>query len=228
MIPVGALTARAFVGLLSLLVVLAASLFIPAGTLDYWQAWVFLVVFSVSVVAITVYLIGNDPRLLERRLNAGPSAEQETGQKIVQSVAAVAFVAFFVISALDHRLTWSLVPLPLVALGDVLVVLGLFIVFLVFKENTYTSAIIEVGAGQRVVSTGPYAVVRHPMYGGALVMLLGIPLALGSWWGLLAMIPISAAIVGRILGEEDFLTKSLPGYAEYRNSVRYRLIPLIW
>ncbi len=130
------LTARAFGGLLSLLVVLAASLFIAAGTLAYWQAWVFLLVFTVSVVAITVYLIRNDPPLLERRVNAGPGAEQQTGQKIIQSVAAVAFLGLFVISALDHRLAWSLVPIPLVALGDVLVAAGLFVVFRVFKENT--------------------------------------------------------------------------------------------
>jgi protein-S-isoprenylcysteine O-methyltransferase Ste14 len=166
--------------------------------------------------------------LLERRVNAGPGAEKEKSQKVIQFLAAIAFIAVFVFCAIDHRLRWSAVP-PYVAIaGDVLVALGLVIIFVVFKENTFTSGIIEVEAGQKVISTGPYALVRHPMYLGALVMLLGVPLALGSWWGLFTIIPIALVIVWRLLDEEQFLAKNLSGYLEYRNNVRYRSVPFIW
>jgi protein-S-isoprenylcysteine O-methyltransferase Ste14 len=222
------LNKKAFGGLLRLLIGLAVLLFLPAWTFDYWQAWIFLSVFSGSVLVITVYLIKRDPQLLERRINAGPSAEKERSQKVIQTLALIAFIAVFVFSAVDHRFAWSRVPPYTVAAGDILVMLGLLIIFLVFKENTFTSAVIEIATEQKVISTGPYAFVRHPMYIGALVMLLGVPLALGSWWGLLTIIPITLVIVWRLLDEEQFLTKKLSGYPAYRSKVRYRLVPFIW
>ena len=222
------LNIKAFAGMLQLLVVMAAIIFLPAWTLDYWQAWVLLAIFFASVLAITLYLMKNDPKLLERRTNAGPGAEQERSQNVIQSLAALAFIAMFVVSAVDHRFAWSTVP-PLVSvLGDVLVALGFYFVFLVFKENTFASGTIEVGAGQRVVASGPYALVRHPMYIGALIMLLGVPLALGSWWGLLTIIPMVLVLIARLLDEEKFLSKNLAGYSEYQGKVKSRLIPLIW
>lgn len=224
----GGLLARAFLGLLFLLVVLAASLFVPAGTLHYWQAWLFLAVFGVSVTAITVYLAREDPQLLERRVYAGPVAEREMSQRIIQSLASLAFIAMFVVSGLDHRFAWSATPLFAVVVGDLLVALGLLIVFFVFRENTFTSGTIQVDAGQRVVSTGPYALVRHPMYSGALIMLVGVPLALGSWWGLLPIIPMILVIVWRLLAEEEYLARNLAGYREYQWSTRYRLMPRVW
>ena len=219
---------KAFTGLVALVIALAALIFLPAWTLDYWQAWIFLAVFSVSVLAITIYLMKNDPKLLERRINAGPTAEKEQSQQIIQFLAQFAFIAMLVVPAFDHRLGWSTVPPYVVIAGDILVALGLFFVFLVFKENTYTSAIIEVGADQKIIATGPYALVRHPMYIGALVMLLGVPLALGSWWGLLAIVPITLVIVWRLLDEEKFLAMNLAGYSDYQTKVRYRLLPFIW
>lgn len=222
------LNKKVFGGFLRLLVSLAVLLFLPAWTLRYWQAWIFLSVFSSSVLAITVYLIKWDPRLLERRINAGPGAERERSQKIIQTLAMMAFIAVFVFSAVDHRFVWSRVPPYVVAAGDILVVLGMLIIFFVFKENTFTSAVIEVDTEQKVISTGPYAFVRHPMYFGALVMLSGVPLALGSWWGLLTIIPMTLVIVWRLLDEEQFLAKKLSGYSEYRRKVRHRLIPFIW
>ena len=222
------LNRKAFAGFLRLIIALAASLFLPAWTLDYWQAWSFLAVFSMSVLAITRYLMKKDPKLLERRIHAGSRAEKETSQKIIQFFGAIAFIALFILPAFDHRFAWSTMPLYLVAAGDILVALGLLIIFFVFKENTFTSAIIEVSSEQKVISTGPYALVRHPMYTGALVMLSGVPLALGSWWGLLTFIPIAFVIVWRLVDEEDFLAKNLPGYSEYRNKVKYRLIRFIW
>lgn len=219
---------QALGGLTSLFVILAAALFIPAWTLSYWQAWVFLGVFMTSALAVTIYLRQNDPQLLERRVKAGPAAEQEPIQKIIQVLASISFIALIVVPAIDHRLAWSAVPPRVVAAGDILIALGFFIVFLVFKANTYTSGIIEVAPDQTIITTGPYALVRHPMYIGAIIMLVGIPLALGSWWGLLAVVPITAVVIWRLLDEERFLAKNLPGYSDYRNKVRYRLVPLIW
>src|SRR5271166_5420716 len=222
------LNIRAFAGLLQLVVALAVLIFLPAWTLRYWQAWILAAVFIACTLAITVYLMRNDPALLERRLKAGPGVEQENSQKIIQALAIVAFISIFVVSALDHRFGWSSVPPYVIALGDILVALGFFLVFLVFRENTFTSGIIEVGSEQKVITTGPYALVRHPMYIGALVMLIGVPLALGSWWGLLTITLMVAVIVWRLLDEESFLAKRLAGYCEYQNRVRYRLLPFIW
>ena len=222
------LNIKAFGGLLFLLLVIAMSLFLPAWMLDYWQAWIFLAVFSMSILAITLYLMKKDQKLLERRVNGSPIAEKETIQKIIQSIAGIAFIAIFILSALNHRFGLSVVSMYVVVSGDVLVALGLLIVFLVFKENTFTSATIEVSTEQKVISTGPYALVRHPMYIGAFTMLIGVPLALGSWLGLLAVIPIALVIIWRLLDEEKFLTKNLSGYAEYLSRVKYRLIPFVW
>ena len=219
---------RAFEGLLQLIVALAVLIFLPAWTLHYWQAWILVAVFVACTLAITIYLMRNDPALLERRLKAGPGAEQETSQKIIQALAIVAFISIFVVSALDHRFGWSSVPPYVVALGDILIALGFYFVFLVFRENTFASGTIEVGGEQKVITTGPYALVRHPMYIGALVMLFGVPLALGSWWGLLTIALMVLVIVWRLLDEEDFLAKRLAGYSEYQNQVRYRLLPFIW
>ncbi len=222
------LNLKAFGGLLFLELALAVALFWPAGTLAYWQAWVFLAVFGITVAAITYYLMLHDPKLLERRVEAGPAAEKQRSQQVIQSLAQVAFIIIFILPALDYRNHWSDVPLLVNLLGDALVALGLYWVFLVFKENTFTSATIAVGEGQKVIDTGPYAAMRHPMYSGALLMLLGVPLALGSWWGLLTLVPITVVIIVRLLDEEKFLDKNLAGYAEYRQKVKYRLIPFIW
>jgi len=222
------LNRKAFRGLLFLLLVMVALLFIPAGTLDYWQAWTFLAVYFVSSLAITLYLIKNDPKLLERRMSAGPTAEKETTQKIIMLFASLGFIGLIIFPALDHRFAWSHVP-PYAALaGDVLVVLGWLAIFFVFKENTFTSATIELAPDQKVISTGPYAFVRHPMYTGGIVMLLGVPIALGSWWGLLVIVGMMPALIWRLFDEEKFLARNLQGYVEYQKKVQYRLIPLIW
>jgi protein-S-isoprenylcysteine O-methyltransferase Ste14 len=222
------LNAKAFLGLLFLIAVMGAALFLPARTVDWWQAWVFLAVFFAIVLAITLFLMKKDPKLLERRVRAGPLAETQTAQKVVQAVASLAFLGLFVVSGFDHRWGWSAVPAPLGWAGDTLVVLGLGVVFWVFKENTFASGTIEVGAEQSVVATGPYALVRHPMYSGALVMLLGVPIALGSWWALLPWIPLALVIVWRLLDEEKLLAHKLSGYMEYQAKVTHRLVPFIW
>jgi len=210
------------------LVILAAALFVPVWTLRWWQAWACLAAFFVPACLITSWVAMHDPALLERRLKAGPKGEKEKGQKIVQAIASLVFLADFVIPAFDHHYGWSRVPAYASIAGDLMMLVGFWITFAVFRVNSFTSGIIEVAEGQRVVSTGPYAIVRHPLYSGALVMLFGIPLALGSWWGLLVNVPLTAAIVWRLLDEEKFLLARLSGYGEYRQTVKYRLAPLVW
>jgi protein-S-isoprenylcysteine O-methyltransferase Ste14 len=222
------LNLKALAGLLVLLAVMAAALFIPVWTLNYWEAWVFLIIFFGSAFTITIDLMRKDPKLLERRITVGPTDEKETSQKIIQFVAQFAFLLIIIFPVLDHRFGWSVVPVYVDIIGDILVAIGFYIVFIVFKENTYASALIEVGKGQKIISTGPYAWVRHPMYIGALILLLGTPLALGSLWGVFTIIPITLVIIWRLLDEERFLTKNLPGYAEYKNKVGYRLVPFAW
>jgi protein-S-isoprenylcysteine O-methyltransferase Ste14 len=222
------LNIKALGGLLFLLLVMAALLFIPARTLDYWQAWMFLAVYFAPSLAITLYLMKKDRKLLERRMSGGPTGERETAQKIIMFFVSLGFIGGLVFPALDHRFAWSYIP-PYVALaGDVLVVLGWLVIFLVFKENTFSSATIELAPNQKVISTGPYAIVRHPMYAGGLVMFFGIPIALGSWWGLLIIVVMMPVLLWRLFDEEKFLARNLPGYVEYQKEVRYRLIPLIW
>jgi protein-S-isoprenylcysteine O-methyltransferase Ste14 len=219
---------KAFRGLLILFLVMAALLFLTAGTIRYWQAWVYLAVFFGASFLITLYLAKNDPALLKRRLSAGPWAEKEQTQKIIMAFTSIGFLALIVTPALDFRFGWSAVPLPIVAAGNVLIAIGYAIIFLVYKENTFTSATIEVAKDQRVISTGPYALVRHPMYAGGLLYLLGMPLALGSWWGLVPFAATLPFLIWRLVDEEEFLARNLPGYAEYRNKVRFRLIPRVW
>jgi protein-S-isoprenylcysteine O-methyltransferase Ste14 len=222
------LTARAFSGLAFLLGAVALLLFASAWTLDWWQAWVFLALFAAAVIAITVYFLRADPELIERRLKAGPGGEHEATQRLIQSIASAVFIVLIVVPGFDYRFGWSHLPLAAVVVGDVLVVAGLAIVFRVFQENSYTSAIIEVGTNQPVISTGPYRLIRHPMYAGALVMVFGIPLALGSAWGLAVGLPMTGLLVARLLDEERFLSARLPGYRDYCRKTAWRLVPGIW
>ncbi len=222
------LAGKTVLGFTQLITVLVILLLAPAWTLDYWQAWVYLLVFAASAALITTYLWKKDPKLLERRINAGPGAENEKRQKLVQVLASFVFIGTMILPSLDRRFSWSAVPLTVVVAGDLLVALGFLVVFLVFKENTFAAATIAVAPDQKVVSTGPYAVVRHPMYSGALIMLFGTPLALGSWWALLMFIPMAFTILWRARDEERFLLENLSDYKEYCQIVRYRLVPFVW
>jgi protein-S-isoprenylcysteine O-methyltransferase Ste14 len=207
---------------------MAALILLPAGTLDYWQAWVFMCVFVSASGAVTLYLAIHDPRLLERRMRAGPAAEKEKSQKFIMSLAMMGFIGLLAVPALDHRFSWSRMPAYVCLIGDALIVIGFLLVFFVIKVNTYAASTIQVAEDQKVISTGPYAFVRHPMYAGSLPILIGTPLALGSWWGLSALIVIVPALIWRLLDEESFLRKNLPGYTEYTGRVRYRLVPYVW
>jgi protein-S-isoprenylcysteine O-methyltransferase Ste14 len=210
------------------LLAMAVMLFLPAWTLRYWQAWVFLIVFSAICVAGTLYFIKHDPALIERRLSVGPGAEKEASQKIIMTAASVCIVLLYVVPGLDRHFGWSHVAPALVVLGDIGVLLGFLGIFRVFKENSYASATVEIGKEQRVIDTGPYAFVRHPMYTAALLMFAATPLALGSYWALLLIIPLTGVLAWRLSDEERFLIRNLPGYAAYRQRTRYRLIPGVW
>ena len=222
------LNVKAWLGSGLLAVTMAVLLFIPAGTVRYWQAWVFLAAFFVPAALIGVYLIQHDPALQQRRLRGGPQTEKQTAQRIIMLAISIGFVGLLVVPALDHRFGWSSMPLLLVICGDVLVVAGFYITFLVYRENSFAAATVEVAPDQRVITTGPYAHLRHPQYAGALLYLLGMPLALGSWWGVLVFAAIVPFLVWRLVDEERLLAKDLPGYAGYCNRVRWRLIPGIY
>lgn len=207
---------------------LGLALFAPAWTLDYPRAWIYLAIFTLASALITIYLAKHDPALLERRIRAGPRAESAPLQQAIQGVAALAFIGIFLLASVDHRFLWSRVPLAVALAGELAVVLGFLIVFTVFRENTYTAATIEIAPDQTVVSSGPYAIVRHPMYAGALILIAGTPIALGSWWALIFALPLTSAIVVRLLDEETYLSAHLPKYLRYCAEVRYRLLPGVW
>lgn len=209
-------------------IALGLLLFIPAWTLKYWQAWVFIFVFGVSTNAIGIYLSLKDPVLLERRKNIGPKAEQNRLQKVIITFGILSSIGVMVFSAFDYRYGWSPVSPYISLLGDALVALGLLMDLFVFKENSFGASNIQTFEDQKVISTGLYAYVRHPMYVGVLVMIVGIPLALGSMWGLTVIAISAPVIILRILDEEKFLKKDLKGYVDYTKRVRYRLVPYIW
>jgi protein-S-isoprenylcysteine O-methyltransferase Ste14 len=219
---------KAIAGLLFILLAVAALLFIAAGTLHYWQAWTFLAVYFAASLALTLYLMVKDPKLLERRMRGGPTAEKEPVQKIIVSIVSLGFIGLLIVPALDHRFGWSHMTPQTALAGEGLVAIGWFAIFFVFRENSFSAATVELAPDQQVISTGPYARVRHPMYAGMLVMIAGIPIALGSWWGLVVLVAILPALIWRLLDEERFLARNLPGYVEYQNKVRCRLISRIW
>ena len=209
------------------LVAFGLLLFLPGGTFHYWQAWVFLAVFALSTWIPSVYLMRTNPAALERRMR-GPLAETRTLQRILIAVIFVCFPAMFVVSALDHRFGWSPVPAAVSLVGDVLVASGLILDMLVIIQNSYAAVNVVVEAGQRLVSSGLYGLVRHPMYTGNVILMLGVPLALGSYWGLVFVIPGLIVLILRIRDEEDLLAHELSGYREYTQQVRYRLVPHVW
>jgi protein-S-isoprenylcysteine O-methyltransferase Ste14 len=210
------------------LVAFGLMLFLPAGTFHYWQAWVFLAVFAFYTWIPSAYLVRKNPAALERRMHAGPLAETRTLQQIVSTVVFICFPAMLVVSALDHRFGWSSVPTTVTVVGDILVAVGLGVAMLVVAQNGYAAANITIESGQTLVSTGLYGLVRHPMYSGSVIMMVGVPLALDSYWGLVFVIPALVALALRIRDEEELLQQQLSGYREYEQQVHYRLVPFVW
>jgi protein-S-isoprenylcysteine O-methyltransferase Ste14 len=210
------------------LVVFGLLVFWPAGTFNYWQGWAFIAVFAASTTLPNLYLAAKNPAALKRRMQVGPAAETRLLQKIIITFAFLAMGATIVVSALDFRFGWSTVPAAVSVVGDVLVAVGLGISTLTTIQNGYAAANVTVESGQELVSTGMYSVVRHPMYFGNVVLMIGIPLALGSYWGLLFVIPGLLVLSTRILDEEKVLTQQLGGYRDYAQRVHYRLVPYVW
>jgi protein-S-isoprenylcysteine O-methyltransferase Ste14 len=210
------------------LVILGFILFYPAGTFDYWQAWVFIATFTTATIVPSLYLARTNPAALQRRMHAGPLAEGRTVQKFIIIGVVFGLFAMIVLSAFDHRFGWSSVPAVVCVIGDVLIVAGLTLATMVVIQNSYAAATVKVEYGQQLASTGLYKLVRHPMYAASVILMVGMPLALGSYWGLPVLILGLLVLVFRIRDEEKLLTQELAGYREYRERVRYRLMPNVW
>ncbi len=205
--------------------ILGVIFFGTAGTLRYWEAWGYMAITLIPMALAVGYLIRTDPALLERRMRA---REQRETQSVLQKLGAVVWLALLLIPGLDRRLDWSTVPVLVVLVGDALVLLGYALFIRVMQENSYASRVIEVQEGQAVITTGPYALVRHPMYLAVFVMLCASPLALGSYWALIPAAVTPLILVLRIRDEEAMLLTALPEYEAYAARTPYRLIPGVW
>ncbi len=206
----------------------AVLLCVPAGTIHYWQAWVFIAVFMIATMGPSMYLAVKHPEALARRMHGGPKAETRPVQKLVMWAVLTSVFATGVVSALYWRFGWSSVPTAVVVLGNAVVGVSLVAAQWVVIQNNFAGASISVEAGQPVISTGVYGIVRHPMYICALIMMFATPLALGSYWGLVPVIASAPALMIRIFDEEKMLRAELPGYIDYTRKVRYRLLPYVW
>jgi len=210
------------------LVVFIVLVFGTAGTWNYWQGWVFMAVFALSTTGFTVYMVLYDRALLARRLAAGPWHEKEWAQRIIVSLVIVSFFGFIVLPIVDRRFGWSPVPAWVSIVGNFIIVLSFLSIFWVIKHNSWAASNVRVEAGQKVVDTGPYAYVRHPMYAGAVWLFVGIPLALGTWWTIVLLVPVLPILLWRLLDEERILRRDLSGYNDYMQRVSYRLVPYVW
>ena len=207
------------------LLLVGALLFLPAGSFLYINAWLFIALLFAPMLLLGAVLLVKAPKLLEKRLNA---KETEGAQKGVVAISGLMFVIGFVVAGLDYRFGWSHVPLWAVTVAAVVLLAAYALYAEVMRENAYLSRTIEVQNDQKVVDTGLYGIVRHPMYAATLWLFLAIPLVLGSWWSLVCFLPYIAVIVVRIRNEEQVLEAGLVGYTAYQKRVRYRLIPFVW
>jgi len=207
------------------IIVLGLIFFLPAGSIKFWEAWAYMGILFIPMIFVLIYLLKKDPELLERRMKM---KEKEEPQKVFIKLSLLVFFIAFIIPGFDYRFEWSEVLFIVIIIADLFIFIGYLLFFLVLKENTYASRIIEVEKGQKVISTGPYAIIRHPMYVAVLMMYVLSPLALGSYWAVLAVLPLPVLVIFRIKSEEKILRDKLPGYREYTQKVKYRLIPYIW
>lgn len=217
-------TFKAYLMPVIIIIVMGLVLFLPAGSLRFWEAWIWWSIISILTLFITVYFLKKDPGLLSRRMKVKEKEPQPGTIRILSFLSMLAYL----IPGIDYRYHWSAVPVWIVITANVLVFLGYVFIFLVFKENSYASTIIQVEREQQVIKTGPYAIVRHPMYTGLLIMQLFTPLALGSYWALLFSFLSIPTTIFRIRKEEEVLLRDLPGYKDYYIKTPFRLIPSIW
>jgi protein-S-isoprenylcysteine O-methyltransferase Ste14 len=205
--------------------VLFLILFLPAGTFAYVEAWIYLAVLLIPMFFVMFSYIKKAPEFLARRMRL---KEKETEQKIIVKLALIPFLLAFILPGIDKRSGWSNVPFYIAVGADILVFISYMFILYVFNVNQFASRIIEVEKGQKVIQSGPYRFIRHPMYLGTILMYAVSPLALGSYWAMIPGLLIIPVLIARILNEEKVLTKELEGYAEYKLKTRYRLIPGIW
>jgi len=222
------LTKRTLEGLVKFQLFLAMVIFVPAWSLRYWQGWLYWLTFGLLCLVLGLYFVRHDPALVARRMKAGPQAEKEPRQKLILWFASLMLIALYVVCGLDHRFGWSSVPLWLVLIANALVLIGFYGFYVTFRENAYAASTVTVEIAQPVISTGPYAVMRHPMYTAAIILFVATPVALASWLGLAPAALLAALIVWRLIGEEAYLDRHLSGYIEYRHRVRARLVPGVW
>ena len=200
-------------------------LFLPAGSFRFWQGWVYFIITLAFILSILGYLYRHDPQLIERRLRRGETVRE---QKLIMKLIAAIMLIAFLIPGLDHRFGWSHLPLWLTTVAEAFVLGGYVMIFWTLKSNSFAASTSRVESGQRVISTGPYGIVRHPMYLGVDIWLLFTPVALGSYFALPAFLLLIPLVVLRLLNEEKVLRQELPGYSEYCLHTRFRLIPFVW
>lgn len=222
------LAKQAISGLVRFQLLFALLLFLPAWPLFFWQAWLYWTLMTAAGLGMALYFLKYNPALVARRLEVGPGAEAQRSQQIIQTIASVLGCAMFVVAALDHRFRWSDVPVPIVLVANAIVMLGMLIVFRTMQANSFTAGTVRVEENQPVISTGPYAWVRHPMYAGSVLGYLATPLALGSLWAFVPAVLFCGVIGVRLLFEERYLLENLPGYDAYRQKVGSRIIPYVW
>ncbi|MBU0591123.1 isoprenylcysteine carboxylmethyltransferase family protein [Candidatus Micrarchaeota archaeon] len=220
-----ALREKTILAFMAAFLFLSIFFFVPAGTFDYWQAWVYIAILIIPVAFVMVYFLKNDPEFLERRFR---TKEKEARQAAIIKFSIIVFLIAFLFPGLDKRFGWSYVQTEVVLIADLLVFLSYMLIFLVFRENSHAGRTVIVEKGQKVISTGPYSVVRHPMYLGVLVMYLATPVALGSYVSLIPFLFIVPVLVLRILNEEEVLRRDLLGYNIYCEKIKYRLLPFVW
>jgi protein-S-isoprenylcysteine O-methyltransferase Ste14 len=219
---------KTFSGFIRLALILGLLLFLPAWTVNYWLGWIYFFVFLVPCLIITLYFLKHDIELIKSRLHAGPTAEKEKNQKIIQSFTGILAIGIIVLSSLDYRFGWTRIPFYFSIISDLIMIIGFYFMFLVFKENRFTSAIIQVQSEQKVISTGAYSFVRHPMYSAGLLLFIFTPPALGSLLGLICSVLLIIFLILRTLDEEKVLIRDLKGYKEYCEKVRFRFVPYLW
>jgi protein-S-isoprenylcysteine O-methyltransferase Ste14 len=219
------LTGTALARFIPGILIISALLFIPAGSIRFWNAWLLIGVLFIPMIFVVFYLVKNDPELLHKRLN---TREKEKTQKTVVLITSVVILSGLILSGLDFRFHWSEVPLFFEMLSAIVVLAGYILFFIVVRQNSYASRVVEVQEKQKVIDTGLYSIVRHPMYTAAIMIFVFMPLLLGSFYALLPLLVFPFQMSNRIKNEEEILEKGLDGYLEYKKKVRYKIIPLLW
>lgn len=223
-----ALALRAWRHVISMVLSVGVILFVAAGTLRYWQAWMYVGIYALALCFNTAYFLRSDPALVERRLHAGPGAEHSSRQRRIQAITACCLLSMLVIAGLDHRRSLSSLPAGASMAAALVFVAALVVVFMVFTQNSHAGSVVEVTPGQLLATRGLYGCVRHPMYAASAMAFIATPVMLGSVWALTGAMAATLAMAARLRDEERELIEHLPGYVAYCRAVRFRLIPGIW